>query len=314
MTATEADLIQAEADRIRAEADRIAEAGEGPPRAALDPVNGPMIRHWLEALGDENPRYERDGVAPPAMTQVWTMRGLRPPSDPGPPDPLQAMMTVLDEAGYTSIVATDCEQAYRRELRLGERPAVRARLTGVVGPKRTALGEGWFITTESTWYVGDEPVATMLFRVLKFRPAPAPDPSRPAPAPPGNGLRPVVSRDTEFFWTGTAAGELRLQRCGACHRLRHPPGPACPDCGATRPEYVLATGRGTVYSFVVHHHPPVPGRTLPIVVGLIELAEGVRMVGELLDVEPDGVRIGAPVEVAFVRVDDELTLPAWRLS
>ena len=50
------------------------------PGAGRDPVNLPMIRNWLEALGDANPRYEREAVAPPAMTQVWTMRGLhRPP-------------------------------------------------------------------------------------------------------------------------------------------------------------------------------------------------------------------------------------------
>jgi uncharacterized OB-fold protein len=76
---------------------------------------------------------------------------------------------------------------------------------------------------------------------------------------------------------------------------------------------VVAAGLGEVYSFVVHHHPPVPGRHLPIVVALVELAEGVRMVGELLDVEPEQVRVGALVRVDFVRVDDELTLPAWRL-
>jgi uncharacterized OB-fold protein len=298
---------EATAERIRAAGHTIAAWGECAPRAARDPVNETTIRNWLEALGDTNSRYEREAVAPPAMVQVWTMRGLAP-IVPGPAvDPLQAMMEVLDEAGYTSVVATDCEQTYQREVRLGERLTVRTRLTGVTGPKRTGLGEGWFVTTESTWYAEAEPVATMMFRVLKFRPRP------PAP-PPAAVLRPVVSRDTEFFWEGTAASELRVQRCGECGRLRHPPGPACPACGSTRPEFVVASGRGTVYSYVVHHHPPVPGRTLPIVVALVELAEGVRMVGELLDADPGGVAIGSPVEVAFVRVDDDLTLPAWRLG
>jgi uncharacterized OB-fold protein len=63
---------------------------------------------------------------------------------------------------------------------------------------------------------------------------------------------------------------------------------------------------------VVHRHPPVPGRQLPIVIALVTLTEGVRMVGELIGVDPDRVRIGLPVEVEFVPVDDELTLPAWR--
>ncbi len=63
---------------------------------------------------------------------------------------------------------------------------------------------------------------------------------------------------------------------------------------------------------MVHHHPPVPGKQLPFVVALITLTEGVRMVGELLGVPPDRVRIGLPVRAEFVRVDDDLTLPAWR--
>jgi uncharacterized OB-fold protein len=267
-----------------------------------------MIRNWLEALGDANPRYEADALAPPAMTQVWTMHGLHPAATDG--DPLSAMSAALDEAGFTSVVATNCEQTYHRYLRVGEQVEVRSRLAGVVGPKRTALGEGWFVTTESTWYVGTEPVASMMFRILKYRP---PAPEAPA-APPPDVLRPVVSRDTAFFWDGTAAGELRIQCCGECGALRHPPGPACTECGALKPGHVVAAGIGQVYSYVVHHHPPVPGRRLPFVVALVELTEGVRMVGEVLDASPDHVRVGAPVRADFVRVDDDLTLPAWRLA
>jgi uncharacterized OB-fold protein len=302
-------------DGIVEAARTIAAAGDSAPRVARDPVNLPMIHNWLEAIGDANPVYAEAGLAPPAMTQVWTMRGLHPVADSG--DPLAAMMAVLDDAGYTSIVATNSEQTYHRYLRHGERVEVRTRLTDVVGPKRTALGEGWFVTTESTWYVGDEPVASMLFRVLKFRPpAPVPEPvSAPVPAPvAGDVLRPVVSRDTAFFWAGTAIGELRVQRCGACGRLRHPPGPGCPACGAMRREHIVAAGTGEIYSYVVHHHPPVPGRQLPIIVALVALTEGVRMVGEVRDAIPDQVRIGAPVRVEFLRVDDDLTLPAWRLT
>jgi len=128
-------------------------------------------------------------------------------------------------------------------------------------------------------------------------------------------MRPAVSPDTEFFWAGAAAGELRVQRCGGCGALRHPPGPMCPSCGAMSPRppgYVVAAGTGEVYSYVVHHHPPVPGKKLPIVVALVQLPEGVRMTGELLGVAPGKVRIGLPVRAEFVKVDDDLTLPAWR--
>ena len=164
---------------------------------------------------------------------------------------------------------------------------MRASLLDVTGPKRTALGEGWFVTTRSTWYAGEEPVAAMDFRILKFRPQPRPATSAASPV-----MRPQVSPDTAFFWAGTAAGELRIQRCGKCGALRHPPGPMCPRCRVPqRPAggetgYAVAAGTGEVYSYVVHHHPPVPGKTLPLVIALVELPEGVRMVGELLGVRP----------------------------
>jgi hypothetical protein len=318
----------AAAAAIQEAAARLAAAGESQPRTARDPVNLPMINNWVEAIGDANPVYTdaeaaapsvHGGlVAPPAMAQVWTMRGLHPEPDD---DPLGGMSVALDEAGFTSVVATNCEQEYFRYLRHGEQVTVRARLESVVGPKRTSLGEGWFVTTRSTWYVGSEAVASMLFRILKFRPpapagTPAAETPAPAPAPAAalaaDVLRPAVSRDTAFFWDGTAAGELRIQRCGGCGALRHPPGPMCPACGAARPEYVLAAGTGEVYSYVVQHHPPVPGKQLPIVVALVALPEGVRMVGELLGADPERVRVGLPVRVEFVRIDDTLTLPAWR--
>jgi uncharacterized OB-fold protein len=303
-------------------------AGSEATGPARDPVNLPMIRNWAEALGDANPVYTDSEfaagsvhgglVAPPAMAQVWTMRGLHPAADGDDDDPLHLMSAVLDEAGFTSVVATNCEQEYHRYLRHGEQVAVASRLESVTGPKRTALGEGWFVTTLSTWYVGTEAVATMMFRLLKYRPPGAAGPVEVAgglegvAGAAGEALRPAVSPDTAFFWAGTAAGELRIQRCGQCGALRHPPGPMCPECGAASPGYVVAVGTGEVYSYVVHHHPPVPGRQLPIVVALVALPEGVRMVGELLDVSPERVAVGLPVRVAFVRVDDELTLPAWR--
>ena len=173
---------------IRAAAERVAAAGESGSRSAPDAVNLPMIRHWAEAMGDTNPVYldaefaarsvHGGLVAPPAMVQVWTMRGLRPAEerDADSGDPLGSMLAVLDEAGFTAIVATNSEQEYHRYLRHGEHLTMRTSLEDVTGPKRTALGEGWFVTTRNTWYAGTEAVASMRFRVLKFRPSP-PKPS-----------------------------------------------------------------------------------------------------------------------------------------
>ena len=307
-------------ETIRSAAERLAAAGDSKPWLARDPVNRPMIRNWLEAIGDPADRSGQGcaDTAPAAMIQVWTMPGLHRAR--GGDDPLGAMSGLLEEAGYTSIVATNCDQAYHRPVRIGEHLAIRSRLLDVTGPKRTALGEGWFVTTRSTWTSAGEPVATMDFRVLRFRPEPRKPPQGDAtpPTPPGVSdnqvIRPVVSPDTEFFWAGTAVGELRVQRCGECGTLRHPPGPRCPSCGNMTPGYVVAAGTGEVYSYVVHRHPPVPGKKLPIVIALVELPEGARMVGELLGVDPDQVRIGLPVRAEFVRIDDNLTLPAWRAA
>ena len=127
-------------------------------------------------------------------------------------------------------------------------------------------------------------------------------------------IRPMIGRDSQFFWDGTAAGELRIQRCNACGDLRFPPGPACPVCHALDRGWVVAAGTGTVFSYVVHRHPPVPGKELPIVIALIDLDEGVRMVGEVVGVGDDEIEIGMPLRVDWNRVDDELTLPIWRLD
>jgi uncharacterized OB-fold protein len=120
-------------------------------------------------------------------------------------------------------------------------------------------------------------------------------------------VRPVINRDNAYFFEGTSARELRIQKCNACGVLRHPPGPACPDCGAFDRGYVVATGEGTVFSYLVHHAPQVPGKQLPLVIALLDLDEGVRMVAEVT--EP--VEIGDRLQVGWNVIDDDLTLPIW---
>ncbi|GAA0218818.1 hypothetical protein GCM10009527_013780 [Actinomadura nitritigenes] len=294
-------------DELMALAGRLAAAGERPPLPCPDPVNAAMIRNWTQALGDAG---TWDDVAPPAMIQVWSMPGLvRRPDQRGAAD---EVLATLDAAGYTGIVATNCDQTYDRYVKVGEQLRTRMRFGGVTGPKRTAMGEGYFVTWYQSWYDGnDERVAEMLFRVLKFRPGPRP----PAASASGTGgkypLRPSIGKDTAFFWDGVNAGELRIQRCADCGALRHPPGPMCPECHSPNRDHVVASGRGEVHSYVVHHHPPVPGRTPPYAVAVVQLEEGVRIVGNVNGCPPDEVRIGMPVRLVFERMDDELVLPQW---
>jgi hypothetical protein len=163
-------------DEIMAEAERIKALGEAAESQAPYPVNQPTIGTWLDAMGYDNERF-RTGEAPPSMAQVWTMPGLgrkRPPEDP-----LSRMTEFLTAAGYTAVLGTNCEQSYERYLRVGEELRVTSALDSVVGPKRTAMGEGYFVTSRNTWYVDhpdgrSEAVATMLFRVLKFVPKETP--------------------------------------------------------------------------------------------------------------------------------------------
>ncbi|HUL98702.1 MAG TPA: Zn-ribbon domain-containing OB-fold protein, partial [Mycobacterium sp.] len=208
-----------------------------------------------------------------------------------------------------------CEQTYHRYLRPGEEVSVAAELTDVAGPKQTALGEGFFITQKITWQVGDEDVAEMIWRIMKFRPK---DRDQPAAAPvpedldPDALMRPAASRDTQFFWDGVREHELRIQR-KPDGSLQHPPLPAVWQDKQAPISYVVASGKGTVFSFVVHHAPKVPGRTLPFVIALVELEEGVRMLGELRNVDPTTVEIGMPVRAIYLDFPASDAAPAWTL-
>lgn len=115
----------------------------------------------------------------------------------------------------------------------------------------------------------------------------------------GSRLAPSISPDTEFFWAGLKDGELRIQHCTSCSTLRVPPRPMCHVCQSVEWDYVLSTGRGTVYSFVMPQYPPLPFLEYPYVVALIELDEGVRLVSNLTGIEPDRIQTGMPVEVHY---------------
>lgn len=287
-----------------------------------EPVNQPMIRHWAEAMGDTNPVYTdaaaaratgRDGVvAPASMVQAWTMRGYAATVDPRPGDGdgFEALVALLDEGGYTSVVATDSELTFLRELAPGDRVAVRETVESVSAEKRTGLGPGRFVTTLKTYTDDDgETVATQRWRTLRFCPAAAEEDPAPPPAP---RPRPAVNRDNAFFFEGAKDHRLLIQRCADCSRLRHPPGPCCPACGSTDWDTVEAGGRGEVYSFVVSHHPKHPAFDTPYLVAVVALAEGTRLITNLTGVAPEDVTIGMPVVLDWLDADPDPTLPVFR--
>ncbi|WP_037674745.1 bifunctional MaoC family dehydratase N-terminal/OB-fold nucleic acid binding domain-containing protein [Streptomyces griseus] len=288
-------------------------AYEGRPAAVAglgkDPVDAAMIRHWCEAMGDENPAYTGPAaVAPPTMLQVWTMGGLSGHAGRAPA--YEELLGLLDDAGYTAVVATDCEQEYLRPLRPGDEVTFDTVIESVSARKTTRLGSGYFITTRTDVRVGMETAGTHRFRILKY----APQKHTPAQQEPREHRRPrpVTNRDNAGFWSGVERNRLLIQRCAACDTLRFPWLPGCGSCGSPDWDTVEASGAGSVYSYVVMHHPPFPAFDPPYAVGLIELAEGVRIVSNVVGVPYDKVRIGMPVRLEFRRYDDELVLPVFR--
>ncbi len=322
---------------------RLVGLAAGPPTLSPDAVNLPMIRHWVESIGDENPVYVSNEaaraagyerlIAPPTMLQAWIMRGLRASvaveearaageRGSGPDD---VMMGLLQDEGLTSVVATDCEQHYGRPLMVGDRVLACSVIESISDPKRTGLGTGRFITTRldyvavpeadvpaapmsaeqiQTLFDGGEPVATMRFRILKYLPPPRtlPRPQRPHPA---------LTQDNAFWFEGARAHRLLIQHCTSCGTLRHPPLPACATCGSFEWDAVEASGRGTLYSYVVVHYPQVPAFEYPLPIGLVELEEGTRVVANIGGVEPDAIEVGMALRAEFVDYDDELSLPLF---
>jgi len=178
-------MASEEVDEVRARLEAYIGKPMGPPTTAPDPVNVPMIRHWVDALDDRNPVYldeefaktTRFGgvVAPPAMLQPWTMarpqiegiaeRGGRP-DDTHHDNPIP----VLDEAGYVGILATNSEFEFVRYLKPGDHVHLTTEVESISNRKTTGLGQGYFLTWITTYMVGDEVVGRQLFRVFKFDP------------------------------------------------------------------------------------------------------------------------------------------------
>ncbi|MBV9412459.1 MAG: bifunctional MaoC family dehydratase/OB-fold nucleic acid binding domain-containing protein [Acidimicrobiia bacterium] len=286
----------------------------GPPFKAWDAVNQAMIRHWCDAVGDTNPIYTDPNaaassvhgqiVAPPTMLQAWTMKGLVPPE--GESGGAQSeLMGLLDSAGFTSVVATNCDQEYSRYLHIGDVLTTESVIEDVSAEKKTGLGVGHFVTTRTDFKdQNGELVGSMRFRILKFRPPEKKEAKTPRPQPPRN-------QDNAFFWEGVNRGELLIQKCSSCGRLRHPPRPMCPYCQSLEWETVQSSGKGEVFSFIIPHYPQVPFFDYPYVVAVIALEEGTRFISNVVDIDPGDVTVGMPVQVKFVAVDEELTLPLF---
>jgi uncharacterized OB-fold protein len=131
------------------------------------------------------------------------------------------------------------------------------------------------------------------------------DPARPKPVP---------TPETQHYWDGAAAGELRLQRCRPCGEAYFPPRPFCPSCGSRDVAVFAASGRATLYSYVINHRPAAPGFTAPYAIAVVQLEEGPRLMTNIIDLPqtPEALVLDMALEVAFQRLDDKITLPVFR--
>ncbi len=121
---------------------------------------------------------------------------------------------------------------------------------------------------------------------------------------------PVPTPETQHFWDGTRQDELRLQRCDGCSAVYFPPRPFCPSCSSKAVSVFPASGKATLYSYVINHrsHPAIDA---PYSIAVVTLAEGPRMMTNIVNVEqtPEALQLDMPLQVTYRKINEEITLP-----
>ena len=129
------------------------------------------------------------------------------------------------------------------------------------------------------------------------------------------GKRPLPqpTPETQHFWDGTKSGELRLQKCDGCKHTYFPPRPFCPKCASRSVTVFKASGKGKLHSYVIPAKPS-PGLDAPYSIAVVELAEGPRMMTNIIGCPqtPEALQLDMPVEVIFEKQSDAITLPLFK--
>jgi uncharacterized OB-fold protein len=130
-----------------------------------------------------------------------------------------------------------------------------------------------------------------------------------------DGMPPAFADATSLpWWRAASEHRLVVQRCSSCERTRLPPAPLCPECRSADSDWTELPGRGEVYTYTVVHRPIAAGQQLPYVIAVIALEEagGVRIISNLVGVEPEAVAIGMPVELVWEDMSADLAIPRFR--
>jgi uncharacterized protein len=112
---------------------------------------------------------------------------------------------------------------------------------------------------------------------------------------------PLPTPETQSFWDGCNAGELRLQRCTSCSKTYFPPRPFCPTCGSRKVEEFKASGKGVLWSYVINHRPRPDLGPDPYAIAVVKLEEGPQMMTNIVDCPqtPEALQLDMPLKVKF---------------
>ena len=126
-------------------------------------------------------------------------------------------------------------------------------------------------------------------------------------------MLPEPTPETRHFWEGCKAGELRLQRCTECKESYFPPRAFCPKCACREVEVYPASGKATLYSYVINHRPRPDMGTDPYAIAVVELAEGPRMMTNIVGCPqtPEALPLDMDLEVVFQKESDDISLPLF---
>jgi uncharacterized OB-fold protein len=126
--------------------------------------------------------------------------------------------------------------------------------------------------------------------------------------------QPLADTTTLPWWKAAAEHRLVVQRCSSCEHTRLPPAPVCSECRSTDSDWLEVPGRGEVYTYTIVHRPIAAGQELPYVIAVIalEAAGGVRLISNVVDVDPHRVEIGMPVDLVWEDMSADLAIPRFR--
>lgn len=293
-----------------------------PRTPAKDAVNPAMIRHWAEAMGDNNPAYQDEAwaanskrghvIAPPAMMYSWGQEGFQA-AIKRTPDAQSNLVSLFDEHGFTGTLGTNVKQEYFAEIGLGDTVHLEMVIDNISERKDTSRGVGYFFETLAT-FTNDagEKIGNQRFRVLKF--IPQEQPSAAASEEKLDVPTRIASprgADNKWWWDACDEGKVLIQRCKSCQTLRHPPRPMCGECQSEEWDSIESTLEGTVLSFTELNHPRIPGYQYPLICAVIKLGEGTNLVANIVGIEPADVHIDMKVQGKVEQIDEKTMLPQF---